>query len=323
MRVGLAGVGHWHAGMHLDAIRHAGASVAAVWDPEPAVATAFADAAGVTAAVSLEALLALRPDLLVVMGHPLAVPAMARATLAAGVPMVLEKPAAPTTADLCAIAPGANAFVAVPLANRCSPLWAALERLRAEGSAGAVTHAQFRIINGPPDRYRSDGVGWMLDPAIAGGGALRNLGLHALDAALMLFGGVLPDIASAQVGAMMYDEAVDDYALATLHRPCGPVVTIETGYTYASRAPGGDFEWRVGAAGAYLVDRGDTFEVATLHDAAVRSLAPLPAAARYRAFMADTLQRLRDGRAPLVGFADYVRVMQLADHIYARAEVRA
>ena len=50
---------------------------------------------------------------------------------------------------------------------------------------------------------------------------------------------------------------------------------------------------------------------------------PLPAAARYRAFMADTLQRLRDGRAPLVGFADYVRVMQLADHIYARAEVRA
>ena len=139
----------------------------------------------------------------------------------------------------------------------------------------------------------------------------------------MLFGGVLPDIASAQVGAMMYDEAVDDYALATLHRPGGPVVTIETGYTYASRAPGGDFEWRVGAAGAYLVDRGDTFEVATLHDAAVRSLAPLPAAARYRAFMADTLQRLRDGRAPLVGFADYVRVMQLADHIYARAEVRA
>lgn len=321
MRIGLAGVGHWHAAMHLDAIRHAGAQVAAVWDADPLVAATFAQTAGVAVAASLAALLASRPDLLVVMGHPLAVPAMARATLAAGVPMVLEKPAAPTTAALMTIAPDADQFVAVPLANRCSPLWAELARMRADGRAGVVTHAHFRIINGPPDRYRSDGVAWMLDPAVAGGGALRNLGLHAVDAAQMVFDGVMPEIAAAQVGAMMYGEAADDYALATLRRPGGPVVTVETGYTYASRAPGGDFEWRVGAVGAYLIDRGDTCTVATLDDAAVRTLAPLPAGLRYRAFMADTLERLRSGRRPLVGFGDYVAAMRVADQIYARAGV--
>ena len=319
MRIALAGVGHWHARMHLDAIRHAGAMVSAVWDPDPRVAEMFGASEGVPIAASLEALLAARPDLVVVMGHPHAVPMTARATLAAGLPMMLEKPAAATTSLLAALAPTHDAFVAVPLANRCSPLWTELDRLRIAGRAGSVVHAQFRIINGPPDRYRTDGVSWMLDPDIAGGGALRNLGLHALDAAQMLFGDAEPVLSAAHVTARMHGEKVDDYALATLCLPGGPIITIETGYTYASRLPGGDFEWRVSAHGAYLIDRGGTCEVATLDDGAAQSIEPLAAGLRYRAFMVDTLHRLRRGARPLAGFDDYVRAMQLADRIYALA----
>ncbi len=318
MRVALAGVGHWHAGMHLDAIRHAGAEPAGVWDPEPGVASHFAAANG-CAAMGLGAMLAARPDLVVVMGHPSDVPDVARLCLADHLPMMLEKPAAPNSAILAEIAPGAADFVAVPLANRCSPLWTEIARLQAAGRFGRLAHAQFRIVNGPPERYRVDGVPWLLDPAVGGGGALRNLGLHAVDAALMLFEAEAPELSGAAVRHTAHGEAVEDYAVALLSRPGGPVVTVEAGYTYASMAPGGDFEWRVAASGATLIDRGDTCSVTTLDDGVCRMLEPLPAAHRYRAFMADTLDRLRRSAPPLVGFADYLKAMRMVDRIYREA----
>lgn len=318
MRIALAGTGHWHADMHLDAVRAAGAEVAGTWDPEPRVAESFAARAGVAAAPDLAALLAGRPDLVVVMGHPLQVPDTARACLEAGIPMVLEKPAAPSTETLARIDPGPDRFVAVPLANRCSPLWGELGRLREDGRSGALVHAHFRVVNGPPERYRADGVPWLLDPAIGGGGALRNLGLHAVDAALALLGEGGPAILGASVSNTAHGEAVEDYAVALL-ADGGATITVEAGYTYASMAAGGDFEWRVAAAGATLIDRGDACSVATLDDGATRMLEPVPAGARYRAFMADTLARLRRGAAPLAGFDDYLRAMRVVDRIYEEA----
>jgi hypothetical protein len=78
MRVALAGVGHWHAAMHADAVRAAGATLAALWDPTPTIAATFAAREGGLAAASLPALLADAPDLVVVMGHPHDVPHTAR-----------------------------------------------------------------------------------------------------------------------------------------------------------------------------------------------------------------------------------------------------
>jgi predicted dehydrogenase len=319
MRIALTGVGHWHAAMHLDAARHAGAQVVSAWDPDPDTAARFAAGNGLSAAPDMAALLAAKPGLVVVMGHPDDVPAMARAVLAAGIPMVLEKPAAPVTDILAAIAPPAGHFVAVPLANRCSPIWAEMDRLNAAGRLGAVAHAQFRIINGAPERYRADRVAWLLDPAVGGGGAMRNLGLHAVDAALMLFGAAEPDLLTAVARADMHGEKVEDYALAVLAAKGGPVVTVEAGYSYATLAPGGDYEWRVSAGNAYLIDTGAACRVATRDDGQVREIAPVLSRARYRAFMADTLDRLRRGDRPLVDFADYLRAMRVVDAIYARA----
>ncbi|TJW72222.1 MAG: gfo/Idh/MocA family oxidoreductase, partial [Mesorhizobium sp.] len=129
------------------------------------------------------------PDVVLLMGHPLTVPVRARAVIEAGIPLILEKPAASSTAALAALSELARqhqAFVSVPLPNRFGPAATAFERLRCQGRAGAVAHCQFRLVNGPPQRYAADGVAWMVDPAIGGGGALRNLGIHGVDAALGL-----------------------------------------------------------------------------------------------------------------------------------------
>ena len=145
----------------------------------------------------------------------------------------------------------------MPLPNRFGPAVIDIARLRGEGRAGQVAHAHFRIVNGPPERYAHDGVGWVVDPSIGGGGALRNLGIHGVDAALMLASGRaassnLPRSATASTGRRSRI-----MRLLILEDEAGAVFTVEAGYTFASMRPGGDFEWRIVSANATLIDRGD------------------------------------------------------------------
>lgn len=317
MRIGLIGVGHWHAPMHAAAARAAGVSVQAVWDVERQVAASFGERHGFAVADSPAAVIELA-DLVVLMGRPDSVPALAEAVMDAGRPMILEKPAATSAARLAPLADRAAAnglFVAVPLPNRLGPAMLELDRLRAEGRAGRLAHAHFRLVNGPPQRYRDDGVGWMLDPAVSGGGALRNLGIHGVDAALALATGSLR-LVSASIANRLHHEPVEDHALLVLEDEAGAIFTVEAGYTYASMRPGGDFEWRIATANAYLLDTGDTASAATLDDGNRRALPPSPPAIRYDLFMADTVGRLRAGRPPAVGIDDYLRAMRLIDQAY-------
>lgn len=321
MKIALFGTSHWHAEMHLDAARAAGATVVGVWDENPAHAAAFGKKHALLAVTTMDEGLALAPDLTVLMGHPSTLPARAQALIEAGVPLILEKPAASNTAaiaDLALLAEKCGSFVGVPLPNRFGPIFGAYRQLQETGRAGRLAHASFRLVNGPPERYRQDAVGWLLDPAIGGGGALRNLGIHGVDAVLSMAQGPV-SLVSASIGNRIHDEAVDDHALLVLTDAVGTLFTVEAGYTYASMAPGGEFEWRMTTANATLVDRGDCASCVTLDDAGTRALPPEPTATRYRLFMADTLQRLRDGCPPAITLNDYLAAMTLIDAAYEKA----
>jgi predicted dehydrogenase len=321
MKIALFGTSHWHAEMHLDAARAAGAIVVCVWDENPAHAAGFGKRRALPAVATMEEGLALAPDLVVLMGHPSNLPARAHALIEAGVPLILEKPAASNTAaiaELAQLARARGAFVGIPLPNRFGPIFGAHRQLQEAGRAGSLAHASFRLVNGPPERYRQGAVGWLLDPAIGGGGALRNLGIHGVDAVLSLAQGPVT-LVSANIGNRIHDEAVDDHALLVLTDAAGRLFTVEAGYTYASMSPGGEFEWRMVTANATLVDCGDNAICVTLDDAGTRALSPEPTATRYRLFMADTLRRLRDGEAPAITLDDYLAAMTLIDAAYAKA----
>lgn len=322
MKIALFGTSHWHAAMHLDAAVSAGAEVVCVWDENPAQAAGFAQTHHLQAVPTVTDGLALQPDLVVLMGHPARVPELARHLIAGGVPLILEKPAAgdtETIAGLAQLARERGSFVGVPLPNRFGPAMLEYQRLDHAGRAGKLALASFRLVNGPPQRYRDDGVGWLLDPAIGGGGALRNLGIHGIDAALSLAQGPL-SIVAASIGNRVHDDTIEDHALIVLTDAAGTLFSVEAGYTYASMAPGGEFEWRLVTANATLSDRGDSATCVTLDDASNRALPPEPTATRYRLFMADTLQRLRDGRAPAITLDDYLAAMTLIDAAYAKAK---
>jgi len=321
MRILLAGTSHWHAQMHLDAAQHAGAEFVSVWDLNAANAQEFADRFGLVAESDFDAAIA-AVDLVVLMGYPDTVPALARRVIESGTPMILEKPAAPSTknlAPLAELARSRSAFVGVPLPNRFGPAMTEYARLKQTGRAGKLAHASFRLVNGPPQRYRDDAVGWLLDPAIGGGGALRNLGIHGIDAALSIAQGPLT-VVSSSVGKLIHpEERVEDHALVVLTDTAGTLFTVEAGYTYASMAPGGDFEWRLASANATLVDRGDAAFCATLDDGESRLLVPEHTSTRYRLFTADIVRRLSEGRGPAISLDDYLAAMQLIDAAYEKA----
>jgi predicted dehydrogenase len=321
MKIVLAGTSHWHADMHLDAARSAGAEIVGVWDEDPERARDFAARNSMNAVATFEHVLSSAPDLVLLMGHPPAVPARARRVIEAGIPLILEKPAASSTvalAELRELARRHHAFVSVPLPNRFGPVVTTFETLRQEGRAGKIAHAHFRIVNGPPERYAADGVAWVVDPAIGGGGALRNLGIHGVDAALSLATPKL-SLKSASIGNRIHVSPVEDYALLVMEDEAGAVFTVEAGYTFASMRPGGDFEWRIVSANATLIDRGDKATCATLDDDAVIDLPVELPATRYRLCMRDTFGRLERKMPPAISLDDYVAAMSLIDDAYQKA----
>lgn len=319
MRVVMIGVGHWHARMHLRSLRLADAEIAGVSDQTPQVAARFAAEIGCPAYADHREMLAeVRPDFVLVLGRHVELPALARDVVEAGIPCAIEKPAGVSSeqlAPLVDLARQRDAFVAVPFTNRYSELWAWLARLEADERAGPRAHAHFRIVNGPPDRYVRDGVAWMLDPAVSGGGAMRNLGIHAVDAFLHYVAGETVTVLGAAVSSRVYGRAVEEMAAVLLRSESGVIGTIEAGYTFAAMG-GGDFEWRVAAGNCYLIDRGPALEVATLDDGRLATVEIPDQRARYDRFAGDTLARLRAGERPVATLKDCYRAMCVVDEVY-------
>ena len=321
MKIILAGSSHWHTGMHLDAARAAGGEIIGVWDEDERHAKMFARSNSLPSIGHFDDMLVAGADVILLMGHPRTVPGRARRIIEAGIPLILEKPAASSTetlAGLLELTRQGNAFVSVPLPNRFGPAVVAFRKLQQNGRAGAVAHGHFRIINGPPGRYAEDGVAWIVDPEIGGGGALRNLGIHGIDAALNLATGRL-SLRSACVGNRIHNSPVEDYALLVLEDESGALFTVESGYTFASMRPGGDFEWRIVSANATLIDYGDKAICVTLDDGAAVELTPEPPATRYRLCMRDTLDRLTRNEPATISLDDYVAAMSLIDAAYRKA----
>jgi predicted dehydrogenase len=263
-------------------------------------------------------LAATEPDFVFAMGRHVDMPAIGRYLIETGVPCAIEKPlgtSADQVAPLVELDEKRGTFVAVPLTNRYSALWAELDGLERAGRVGTRSHAHFRIVNGPPSRYVRDGVAWMLDPAISGGGPLRNLGIHAVDAFLTYAGGEEVEVLGAAVSSRIYGEQVEEMGAALLRSESGVIGTIEAGYTFAAMT-GGDFEWRVSASNCYLVERGAELETVTLDDGQRRRTAIPNQGERYDRFVPDTLARLSASQRPIATIQDCYRAMRVLDEIY-------
>ena len=318
MRVGILGVSHWHAGHHSAAIREAGADLAGVWDDDPAIATAFAKSEGAGAFPSLDAALASGCDLLAVLGRgPRCATLVAELLARPGPPVLVDKPlglSAAEVAPLAATAAATGRLVTIALPSRTAGLLREAAILREAGDLGAISHVQFRLINGPPNRYPAWGVPWMLDPAQSGGGALRNLGVHGVDAFLALAGPQQVTLEHAAFGPGVHGVAVEDFACLILRAADGMLGVIEAGYTAADPSAGFT-AWRVDANGVSLWDDGTTLLLS--RPAGTEARPNVPQSRRYGVFLAEILACIREGRPPPLTLADFTRASALIDQAYA------
>src|SRR5437899_8934511 len=132
-----------------------------------------------------------RPEFVIALGRHSTMVEIAHHLLDHGYPFLMEKPMGVNAEEVRRVAEKAtakNAFVAVPLGQRYQPFVTRARQLLAQGRFGPLSHIYFRLNRPTSARYAGWNSPWMLDPEIAGGGCLRNLGPHGFDLFLFLAG---------------------------------------------------------------------------------------------------------------------------------------
>jgi predicted dehydrogenase len=230
LRVALLGAG-WVAERHARGLLdHPGAELVAAssWR-EPSLA-ALAERFGVPRITTDWRELAADPELdAVVIGTPNALHAeQAVAFLEAGKHVLVEKPMARTVAEcdrMLAAAGGSPAWLMVAHCWRFHPDVLALRARVAAGELGEVVKTRSYGVHahwGPS--------GWFTDPELAGGGALLDMGVHAIDTTRFLLGDPLPARVCATVATRYGDYPVDDDAVLLVRWSDATSSIIEAGW---------------------------------------------------------------------------------------------
>jgi predicted dehydrogenase len=184
IRIAAIEVNHWHALYDAACLRHLVAmpdvALVAIQDSDADLAAKrAAEVGGPPTFTDYRKMLATtHPDFVVALGRHRQMAGIAHNLLDQGYPFLMEKPMGINAAEVEAVAAKAarlGAFVAVPLAQRYGPFATRARDLLAVGRFGPLSHIYVRINRPGPARYEAWDCAWMLDPAEAGGGCLRNL----------------------------------------------------------------------------------------------------------------------------------------------------
>jgi predicted dehydrogenase len=324
VRVAAVEVSHWHSlhdAAYLKILADTpGVELVGLHDPSAEVAARRAAAVGHPPVFTdhREMLARTRPDFVVALGQHRRMAATAHDLLDHGVAFMMEKPMGLNAGEVAGIAEKAaakQAFVAVPLPQRLSPFVARVRRMQAEGRFGPLSHVYLRLCRPTSARYPAWDSPWMLDPALAGGGCLRNLGSHLLDLFLLLTGEAAT-VTGAQLSARALGEKVEDYATVLLRSAGGVLGTIELGNTVP--CPGSDGEFKVAGRDATVVSyHDDTTRVITA--SGEETVADPPGQPLYPTAVRAILDHWRRGVPPPVSVHDLLPVVRLIDAAYALA----
>jgi predicted dehydrogenase len=328
MRVAAIEVSHWHSLYDAAYLRILsgipGVELVGLHDPDGAVAAKRARELGAPPVFTdyREMLDKAKPDFVVALGRHSGMAETALHLLERGVPFMMEKPMGLHAGEVSRIADRAaeqKAFVAVAFPQRYSPFVARARQMLAEGRFGTLSHLYFRLNRPTSARYPAWDSPWMLDPAQAGGGCLRNLGSHVFDLFLLLTGEEAT-VTGAQLSARALGQRVEDFASVLLRSTSGVLGTVEIGNTvpYA----GSDSEWKMAGRDAILVyDHHDTMRLITA--GGEETICAPPAEALYPTAVRDIVDHWRRGLPPPVSVHDCLRVVRLIDQAYDLAGRRS
>lgn len=234
MRVALFGCG-WVADFHARGVLATGHELVAVANHREESAGVFAERHGV-ARVTIDWRSLARDEAIdaAIVATPNALHApQSIALLEAGKHVLVEKPMAVSVAECDAMIDAARTSGASLMVAHCwrfrEEVIALRDRIRA-GELGQVVKTRGYGVHanwGPS--------GWFTDPVLSGGGALVDMGVHAIDTARFLLGD--PDLVSvcATIGTRYGDYAVDDEAILLISWAQGTSSIVESGWWHPHR----------------------------------------------------------------------------------------
>jgi len=294
LRVGIVGAGGMGSTHARSFARLDGVAIEAIADIESGKADVLAARYGAQAFSSLEALLEVRPDIVVVSVPTDLHRRCAEAAFAAGCHVLVEKPLALTPADADAIvdaADRAGRTLGVGQCVRFFPEYARAKHAVDAGDVGRPAAVRCRRGGGFPTWSP-----WFAEPERSGG-VLFDLGVHEFDWLLWCFGPV------ARVHARSLTSALSatnrrDYGLTTLRHASGVVSHVESCWADPST---GYTAYEVAGDGGLLVHDSRRAATLTLSTADSRTTTGplLPDDDPYHRQAADFVTAVRERRNPL------------------------
>ena len=310
MKVALFGCG-WIQDFHARAVVACGHQVAVVANHREETARAFAERHGIAEVTTdWEAVAADGAIDAVVIGTPNALHApQSIASLDAGKHVLVEKPMAVSVAEcgaMIAAAEGSGASLMVAHCWRFHPDVLAMHGRIASGELGEIVKTRGYGVHagwGPS--------GWFVDRGLAGGGALPDMGVHAIDTARFILGDPEPARVCAAVGTRYAQGryTVDDDDILLIGWSNGTNSIVESGW-WQPHAGGLEADTEIYGTGGYTriwppEDPGEGYE---------HGSQPM-----YSAQVAEFLDAIAEGRPPRPSGEDGRVVIEVVERAYASA----
>jgi scyllo-inositol 2-dehydrogenase (NADP+) len=268
--------------------------------------------------------------------------AIAREVLAGGLPVVVDKPVAPSVEeirDLAALAKATGTAI-VPYQNRrFDGDFRTVEALLVSGELGVVHTFESRYERWQPEVPKGPERSWKREPTPGTGvGILYDLGTHLIDQAVVLFG--RPESVYAEVDIRRPDAAVDDDVFIALEYQRGPRVHLWMSAVAADLGPrfrllgseaayvkyGMDVQESALIAGRTPGEAGWGEEPATSWGRIERGSASTEVptlSGAYSVFYTGIAEFLFDGAAPPVNIGDAVVTAEIIEAAARAASSRA
>lgn len=227
----------------------------------------------------------------------------------AGVPLLLEKPAAPSLAV-------GRKLLAI-LREHLTPVMVA-QTLRYNGVVRALAAARESV--GPlrsltfTQRFEPSALGWLDDPGQAGGGIVLQTGVHAFDL-MRVLSGLAPEAVTCQT-QMVHTRSTEDNFVATVRLGGGAALaTVSCARTAGARNGHIELSGEGGTLiGDHVLNRAYRVVGTTMH------VLPLgEPVATVREALRDFVETVRTGGTMPITLADGLRAVAVAEACYAAA----
>jgi predicted dehydrogenase len=254
---------------------------------------------------------------------------VARAAIAHGKHVLLEKPGARSAAELeplLALRDEASVVAKVGFNHRFHPAARKAREILEGTDVGALLFVRARYGHGGRLGYERE---WRADPEIAGGGELIDQGVHLIDLARWFLGAELTDVAG-RIGTFFWKMPVEDNAFLTLATARGQVAHLHASCTEWKNTF--SFEIYAERAKLHLEGLGGSYGVERLHHYRMRPEMGPPettiheypqADSSWALEWADFRRAIETGGPPSGTLEDALAVLRVVGRVYEDARCRS